>query len=128
MKKRRSQTEAMKQCLKAAQCCDLCGSTSRTLEAHHIIPVVCGGSDSADNLVAICARCHAILTPKSVLCKIGIEQAKHKNALSVRFYTKIGERLDEIADKTFGYLDAEDIMDIFDEVIHEEEKSIKNSA
>ncbi len=30
------------------------------LHSHHVIPLVCGGADAESNLVALCARCHAI--------------------------------------------------------------------
>lgn len=117
---KRTQTEPMKQILREAKRCELCGS-SRTLEAHHIIPLVCGGPDSLDNLVAVCGKCHAILTPRSALCKMGIEQAKYGSSLrrmAVHFYERIGCFLDS----NNGLAGATDIMDIFDEVIDEESK------
>ena len=50
--------------------CELCGSR-RGLEVHHIIPFSLGGDDSAENLIALCQSCHAKLTPKSLLIKLG---------------------------------------------------------
>lgn len=47
-------------------CCELCGS-QMGLEVHHIIPVVCGGTDDERNLIALCRGCHAKLTPKDLL-------------------------------------------------------------
>lgn len=36
---------------------DGCGST-RCLEVHHVVPREAGGSNRAENLVTLCARCH----------------------------------------------------------------------
>lgn len=55
--------------------CEFCGST-RGLEAHHIVPIVCGGDNSDENLIVCCVKCHAILTPRSILTKAGIENAR----------------------------------------------------
>ena len=60
--------------LQSHSCCELCGD-KRNLEVHHIIPVVCGGSDDVSNLVVVCGRCHAILTPKSELTKISLRKS-----------------------------------------------------
>lgn len=38
--------------------CQACGSAIQ-LQAHHIIPVSIGGTDSIDNGIALCAECHA---------------------------------------------------------------------
>lgn len=56
--------------VEAAQKCELCGS-ERELQAHHIIPVTCGGTDDKENLLCVCKRCHALLTPHSLLVKLG---------------------------------------------------------
>ena len=115
---KRIQTAPMRQVLQEAKHCELCGS-SRTLEAHHIVPLCCGGPDSLDNLIAVCGKCHAILSPRSVLTKMGIEQAKYGNSLnrmSMRFYERIGAFLDSDS----GWIGACEIMDIFDDVIEEE--------
>lgn len=50
--------------------CELCGS-DRGLEIHHIIPVVFGGTDDKDNLLCVCKKCHALLTPTGLLAKQG---------------------------------------------------------
>lgn len=73
MSKRIRCYEAVK-LLQAHSCCELCGD-KRNLEVHHIIPVVCGGSDDVSNLVVVCGRCHARLTPKSELTKIGLRKS-----------------------------------------------------
>ena len=39
--------------------CALCGDV-RHLQIHHIIPRSIGGSDFPENLVTLCAQCHAI--------------------------------------------------------------------
>lgn len=62
--------------------CELCGS-KKVLEAHHIIPVVCGGSDNDENLIAICSACHSKLTPRSELTKYGIQLAIKRNNILI---------------------------------------------
>lgn len=61
--------------------CELCGGT-RGLETHHIVPVVCGGTEEDENLIVVCRVCHAKLTPRSVLIKAGINRTKKTNELS----------------------------------------------
>lgn len=39
-----------------SKCCN-CGSTDN-LDIHHIVPLSCGGTDRATNLVLVCQRCH----------------------------------------------------------------------
>ena len=63
----------MKRIVEEAGECELCGSR-RGLEAHHIIPKVCGGDESEDNLICVCRKCHSLLTPRSLLCKIGMRK------------------------------------------------------
>ena len=80
--------------------CELCGS-KRSLEVHHIIPVSCGGDNSRDNLLCVCRRCHATLTPHSLLTKIGLDKAKYgsmNKKLKVMIYEKIQNDL-ESSDK-----------------------------
>ena len=38
--------------------CQDCGTFRKYLHKHHIVPKSQGGSDAADNLVALCANCH----------------------------------------------------------------------
>lgn len=64
--------------LKKYTCCELCGDT-RNLEVHHIIPLSVGGPDIEDNMIVVCYKCHALLTPKSVLTKLGIQRVKDNN-------------------------------------------------
>lgn len=115
---KRIQSEPMKRVVKEAKCCELCGS-SRTLEAHHIIPLVCGGTDTIDNLIAICGRCHSILTPRKILQNIGIENTKCRDQLNRiydSFYNEIGRSLEE------GTLIDE--FDVFDKVIFAEKERL----
>lgn len=72
---KRVQSPLMREVVKRSQKCELCGSV-RGLEAHHIIPVCCGGEDCEDNLICICQRCHSMLTPRSLLVKIGIAKVQ----------------------------------------------------
>jgi hypothetical protein len=41
----------------ACQCCYVSGDAVK-IEVHHIQPLSLGGSDSEDNLICLCARCH----------------------------------------------------------------------
>jgi len=66
--------------IKKKDACELCGST-RGLEVHHIIPRCVGGSDSEDNIITVCVKCHGILTPKSELTRLGIQRVKARNEL-----------------------------------------------
>ena len=56
--------------------CELCGN-DRNLEIHHIIPLCAGGSTSVDNLIVICGVCHAKLTPRSELTKLGMRKKSY---------------------------------------------------
>lgn len=51
--------------------CELCGRGRGELEIHHIIPYTLTGDDSDENLIVLCSSCHARLTPKSKLTKLG---------------------------------------------------------
>lgn len=73
----RRQTAIMKSVTVRSGKCELCGS-SRNLEAHHIIPIDCGGQDTENNLICVCHACHAKLTPHSELIKISLDKCKYK--------------------------------------------------
>lgn len=73
---KRKQSPTMRMVANTNSCCELCGSV-KGLEVHHIIPIVCGGDDSVDNLICVCRKCHALLTPRSVLTKIGIAKVQY---------------------------------------------------
>lgn len=38
--------------------CDICGINDQSLELHHIIPVMCGGTNNEDNIQMLCHKCH----------------------------------------------------------------------
>lgn len=75
-----TQSPEARQLLQGHSCCELCGN-KRNLEVHHIIPVVCGGSDCVDNLIVVCGVCHAKLTPKKELTKIGLQNARNRGVI-----------------------------------------------
>lgn len=90
---KRTHTAIMTKVVEEAGRCELCGST-RGLEAHHIIPIVCGGNDSERNLICVCQSCHARLTPRAELLKYGREKSRFggdKNAFKIDLYNKIEE-------------------------------------
>lgn len=104
---------AMQKVVDEAGRCELCGSR-RGLEAHHIIPICAGGDNSEENLICVCGTCHARLTPRSKLCKIGIDRVKTRNYL-VTLWTEIYDRCEN----------AENIFDIFDAVDRTMESAIE---
>lgn len=65
--------------------CELCGD-SRTLEIHHIVPLVFGGSDSDENKITVCRKCHAVLTPRHELTKRGIYNVQAYELGQIAFY------------------------------------------
>ena len=67
--------------------CELCGSV-RGLEIHHIVPVSVGGTDDKENLLCVCKKCHALLTPTGLL----IKRAQRVRDIQLRFYEHM-ERL-----------------------------------
>ena len=91
----RQHTAAMTRVVEEAGRCELCGSR-RGLEAHHIIPVVCGGDDREENLICVCQCCHARLTPRNLLTSLGLKKLKAKNEkrdFKIMLYDKIDELL-----------------------------------
>lgn len=38
--------------------CQGCGSSSRELHVHHIVPLGCGGTNTRRNLISLCDECH----------------------------------------------------------------------
>lgn len=40
--------------------CRNCGATN-DLQYHHIVPIACGGRDTLDNMVCLCADCHSLI-------------------------------------------------------------------
>lgn len=43
---------------KAGWKCYVCGNKNVALEIHHILPVMNGGANNKENLVALCHSCH----------------------------------------------------------------------
>ncbi len=111
--RRQTDHQLMARIIKEAGRCELCGS-QRGLEAHHIIPVVCGGEDSVDNLICVCSACHAKLTPKSLLTKIGMRNVEQSNArcnFKIELYELIQKKEEE-----YGAADTALIFDAIDEL------------
>lgn len=96
----RQHSTIMTKVVKEAGMCELCGS-KRALEAHHIIPIVAGGIDSYDNLLCVCNRCHALLTPRSLLTKLGKEKVRQKNQI-VDFKVRLYEAIENNAENGIG--------------------------
>lgn len=40
--------------------CQVCGNDD-WLEVHHIIPRIMGGTDTDDNLITLCKKCHELI-------------------------------------------------------------------
>lgn len=76
--------------------CDLCGSCIG-LEVHHIIPVSLGGEDSKENEICLCKKCHALLTPTSILTKAALQNKKKENERIIEFSDVILDFSREIA-------------------------------
>ena len=72
---KRHQTTAMVEVMNNNTKCELCGSP-RDLQAHHIIPVICGGPDTIENILCVCRKCHVLLTPTSLLTKIALSKSE----------------------------------------------------
>lgn len=112
----RKRSLAMVQFMKLHDKCELCGET-RNLECHHIIPIVCGGEDCAENMLCVCQICHAKLSPRSQLTKIGQRPARVidvLNRMRLRFYELAEELMfdgDRLTDVTWP--------DVFDRVVNE---------
>lgn len=44
--------------LRDADTCQKCGASDCPLDAHHLQPLCCGGSNDLDNLTSLCRPCH----------------------------------------------------------------------
>lgn len=91
---------------KSGGACELCGRKTG-VEAHHIIPRVCGGPDIEDNILAVCSVCHAKLTPRSLLTKYGLHKYDGVRLLLIGFYTAINDDLND-----GSQLSASDVLDL----------------
>lgn len=45
--------------------CQRCGSSDRTLQAHHVVHRSKGGPDTLENLITLCTPCHAVQHPSN---------------------------------------------------------------
>jgi hypothetical protein len=42
--------------------CQACGHRP-AWQVHHVVPISCGGTDSLENLITLCGRCHMLISP-----------------------------------------------------------------
>ena len=76
--------------------CSVCGRNDY-LEFHHLIPVSKGGTDDYDNIILLCAYCHAAvhgrtLTSSTPHRKASIDYEEAKPILAAYFANEIGTR------------------------------------
>ena len=76
--------------------CSVCGRNDY-LEFHHLIPVSKGGTDDYDNIILLCAYCHAAvhgrtLTSPNPHRKSSIDYEEAKPILAAYFAKEIGTR------------------------------------
>lgn len=96
--------------------CELCGS-KRDLEMHHIVPLSLiednPYADTQENLLCVCGKCHALLTPRKVLTSIGVRKAINRNSNQkvIEFYKKLNE-----ITGNGDALTVEEILNIFDTI------------
>ena len=115
-------TQEHKKYLKEFSRCELCGSP-KSLELHHIIPTAFGGPDVKDNWIAICHKCHAQLTPKSLLVKKG--QTKFFNPIH-DFYKVLNEAYSEAEkEPDFYVLTSDFILDTFQAIFQNPQNPVK---
>lgn len=73
--------------------------------------------DVESNYLSVCRKCHALLTPRDLLSKYGVEKARwKKNALAgmvSEFYTKLHDAID-----VYQSADVEMVLDVFDSVFN----------
>ena len=73
--------------------CAICGNND-FLEFHHIIQVAAGGTDDYDNLILLCACCHAKIhnrtfNPEKPNCKTSIDYETAKPMLFLSLYWNV---------------------------------------
>lgn len=76
--------------------CAICENNDY-LEFHHIIPVAAGGTDEYDNIILLCACCHATIhgrtfNPQKPNCKTSIDYETAKPILEAYFANQIGTK------------------------------------
>lgn len=119
MKRNAPNYAAMRRYVNEHPICELCGSR-KCVECHHVLPMVMEGYgldfDVPDNYITVCKKCHALLTPHSLLIKYGNEKNRWNgdflDQIRWRFYNDIGKKLDD-----GEYIEADDLFDVFDKVI-----------
>ena len=93
---------------------ELCGR-KKNVEVHHIVPkVACRGvidPDEEENLICLCNKCHALLTPRGFLSKYGQKKAIIPSENLQRFYRIVNKVLDEN-----GTLNVSDVFDVVEDV------------
>lgn len=69
--------------------------------------------DCEENMIVACGSCHAKLTNRSLIIKIGLQSKKYFNDCKKQFYIKLLKEYEQ------GNLTVVDVLDIFDEWIKE---------
>ena len=116
---RHANQKAMRDYVSEHPVCELCGSR-KGVECHHILPMCMEmfgvNFDVEDNYLSVCRKCHALLTPRPLLAKIGNERSRWDGNVPLqirwRFYDTIGKMLDN-----GEYVDSDTLFDVFDKVI-----------
>ena len=113
--------------------CKLCNKQTTSLEVHHIIPRIKGGTDDENNLIKICIECHGKVhnvdfSKREGLISLGIQKHKKKLKENAEWVDnnmdKIQKKFDSIIDEDFEkaqfisyllyyeFLSAENIKDL----------------
>lgn len=76
--------------------CAICGRNDY-LEYHHLIPISEGGTDDYDNIILLCACCHAAVhgrtyNPHKPNCRTSIDYETAKPILAAYFTNEIGTK------------------------------------
>jgi len=86
--------------------CQICGAMNTRLEVHHIKFRSQGGSDSMDNLVALCSDCHSKVHCGELTFDEKVKSfkhASHMNVMKKRLLESLRNEFDNVFE-TFGYL------------------------
>jgi hypothetical protein len=81
--------------------CELCGEKN-SLDVHHLIPQSLGGSDRDENLLVVCKKCHAKLTPSSELTTIGMKRKwkeRHRNDEMRKYFMEFNDLASDVIKK-----------------------------
>lgn len=77
---------------RAKYTCQYCGKSDLGINAHHIVPLIKGGSNKLDNLICVCNQCHSILHPNNLnLEKKAKSSIINKYILDIRFDRQLFE-------------------------------------